>query len=123
MTLQSIFCRHAWYWSERHRADRCRHCGKMADSAGATATAREAFAPPPVAAAPARPFELASQRRARSLFERLDMLADGGDLTRDEVLQTIVELIEDGQAARPRLTSDVAARYFAALDGGRRAHA
>ncbi|MBU1325781.1 MAG: hypothetical protein KJ676_11100 [Alphaproteobacteria bacterium] len=123
MALQSIFCRHTWYWSERHGSERCRQCGKLSDGEIAPAASTEAFAPPPVTAPPARPFQLAAQIHARTLFERLDMLADGGDLTRDEVLQTVVELIEDGQTARPRLTSDVAARYFAALAGARGLHA
>lgn len=123
MALQSIFCRHTWYWSERHGAERCRQCGKLSDGEVGPAASNETFAPPPITAPPARPFQLASQMRARTLFERLDMLADGGDLTRDEVLQTVVELIEDGQTARPRLTGDVAARYFAALAGARRLHA
>lgn len=123
MSLQSIFCRHTWYWSERHGAERCRHCGKMSDGEAAATTPVPTFDPPPVTAPPARPFQLASQMRARTLFERLDMLADGGDLTRDEILQTVVELIEDGQTARPRLTAEVAARYFAALAGARRLHA
>ena len=26
--LKPLLCRHEYYWSERHRADRCRRCGK-----------------------------------------------------------------------------------------------
>ena len=26
--LKPLLCRHDFYWSERHRADRCRRCGK-----------------------------------------------------------------------------------------------
>lgn len=26
--LKPLLCRHEFYWSERHRADRCRRCGK-----------------------------------------------------------------------------------------------
>lgn len=26
--LRPLLCRHEFYWSERHRSDRCRHCGK-----------------------------------------------------------------------------------------------
>lgn len=123
MSLQSIFCRHSWYWSERHGADRCRQCGKLSDGSVEPMAAAPTFNPPPVTTTPARPFKLASQLRERSLVERLDRLADGGDLSRDELLQTIAELIEDGQTARPRLTAEMAARYFAALSGARRLHA
>lgn len=27
--LKPLLCRHDFYWSERHRSDRCRRCGKM----------------------------------------------------------------------------------------------
>lgn len=27
--LKPLLCRHDFYWSERHRSDRCRRCGKL----------------------------------------------------------------------------------------------
>jgi hypothetical protein len=27
--LKPLLCRHDYFWSERHRADRCRRCGKL----------------------------------------------------------------------------------------------
>lgn len=29
--LKPLLCRHDFYWSERHRAERCRRCGKQND--------------------------------------------------------------------------------------------
>lgn len=107
MSLQSLLCRHTWYWSERHGADRCRRCGKL--------NVERAEATPP---APATPVV-----RSRPLDVRLDLLALGHDLSRDEILQTVIELIEDAQSARPQLDGDKAARHFAALNRARRLHA
>ena len=39
----------------------------------------------------------------RPLRERLDALARDGDLSRDEILLTVIELIEDAQTSRPQL--------------------
>lgn len=38
--LKPLFCRHEFYWSERHRSDLCRRCGKtrVVDSPAQTAT-------------------------------------------------------------------------------------
>jgi len=103
MSLTSILCRHVWYWSERHGSDRCRRCGKLAEAQ-------------PVAARPAAaPMPPISPVRATTLTERLDLLSSGGTLSRDQVLQTVVDLIEDAQTSRPQLSADLAARYCAAL--------
>lgn len=41
--LKPLLCRHEFYWSERHRADRCRRCGKtQAAEAGDTLGSFEA---------------------------------------------------------------------------------
>lgn len=119
MSITSLLCRHTWYWSERHATDRCRRCGKLADrEAAAAAPESEPVASPQVVTS--QPFLLNSQRKSRSLLERLDLLKDGADLSREEVLQTVVDLIEEAQTARPRLTAEVAAQYHAALEGARR---
>lgn len=111
MSLASLLCRHTWYWSERHGSDRCRRCGKLAEPAGAASEAAPAPSTIATVAVPPRP---------RTLTERLDLLSNGGHLSRDEVVETVLELIEDTQSARPRLSGDVAARYFAALEATRR---
>jgi hypothetical protein len=117
MSITSMLCRHTWYWSERHGADRCRRCGKLNEMEMSAVPEPAA----PARAVPGQPFLLNSQRKSRSLMERLDLLKDGADLSRDEILQTVVDLIEEAQTARPRLTADTAARYCAALEGARRA--
>jgi hypothetical protein len=103
MSLTSILCRHVWYWSERHGSDRCRRCGKLAEARPVAA---------PVAAPKAQPAPAAG---VTTLTERLDLLAGGGTLSREQMLQTVVDLIEDAQTARPQLSADLAARYCAVL--------
>lgn len=41
--LNSLLCRHDFYWSERHRSDRCRRCGKLQAAATVDALAGEPF--------------------------------------------------------------------------------
>ena len=36
--MLSFLCRHDFYWSERHRADRCRRCGHLKAGEAASAT-------------------------------------------------------------------------------------
>lgn len=109
MSLQSLLCRHTWYWSERHGADRCRRCGKVNSEDSGPAVAVPVSAGRPVGPRPLR--------------ERLDTLARGGELSRDEILLTVIELIEDAQTARPQLDGAAAAHYFAVLNAARRLHA
>lgn len=61
--MLSFLCRHDFYWSERHRADRCRRCGHLRAGEGVSATpvgnlaallaadegGHAGFAPPPAA--------------------------------------------------------------------------
>ncbi len=37
--LRPLLCRHEYYWSERHRTERCRRCGKLNPAAAAPALA------------------------------------------------------------------------------------
>jgi len=159
-TLQSLLCRHTWYWSERHGADRCRRCGKLSSegSAPTFAAAPAIQAPPPLAVPPtveasptlaaspaveaaptpaaASPVEVsptfadaadvevassaARPAGPRPLRERLDAPAYDADLSRDEILLTVIELIEDAQTSRPQLDGAAAAHYFAVLNSARR---
>ena len=118
MSLQALLCRHAWYWSERHQADRCRRCGKL--------NAEAADAPPPLRLTPmAQPEAPPADAppvftRARTLPERLDRLAAGQPLSHDELLNTVIELIEDGHVASPQLDSAAAALHVARLSAARR---
>lgn len=41
--LNSLLCRHDFYWSERHRSDRCRRCGKLQEAATVDVLAGEPF--------------------------------------------------------------------------------
>lgn len=150
-TLQSLLCRHTWYWSERHSADRCRRCGKVNSEGSATTVAVSPGVevspglavspgvedPPTIAVPPAdeaaptisvSPAVEVSSSATRPqgpppLRERLDTLARGGELSRDEILLTVIELIEDAQTTRPQLDGAAAAHYFAVLNGARRLHA
>ncbi|WP_420478211.1 hypothetical protein [Brevundimonas sp. FT23028] len=36
-TIKPLLCRHDYFWSERHRSERCRRCGKLNDAAEAGA--------------------------------------------------------------------------------------
>lgn len=61
--MLSFLCRHDFYWSERHRADRCRRCGHLRAGESLSATpvgnlaallaadegGNAGFAPPPIA--------------------------------------------------------------------------
>lgn len=162
-TLQSLLCRHTWYWSERHGADRCRRCGKVNSEGSASTVAvspgvevspalpvspgvedRPTIAIPPAVEAPpttavplavaasstiavSPPAEVTSSATRPQgpppLRERLDTLALGGELSRDEILLTVIELIEDAQTTRPQLDGAAAAHYFAVLNSARRLHA
>lgn len=50
--LKPLLCRHDFYWSERHRADRCRRCGKRqaAEALDVLTGESPAMAPPRAAA-------------------------------------------------------------------------
>ena len=41
--LKPLLCRHDFYWSERHRSDRCRRCGKLQTAATVDVFADEPF--------------------------------------------------------------------------------
>ncbi|WP_420471722.1 hypothetical protein [Brevundimonas sp. FT23042] len=44
-TIKPLLCRHDFYWSERHRSERCRRCGKLSD---VVETATDAATPQPL---------------------------------------------------------------------------
>lgn len=142
MPLNSLLCRHDYFWSERHRSDRCRRCGRMRAAAdvnpGMAETVSRPITPPkqPVLDAPAtvsapavRPRirssdkALKAQARARrtSLLDSLERLADGDELTRREVVDAVMAVIEDAHSADPVLFGPEAVARFARLHEAREA--
>ena len=174
----SDLCRHDFYWSERHRADRCRRCGHLRASEGTGPTqagslaallaaddsddletrviptspprdsifedwdridavqpvmpAQYAFEPevqPEAEPAPApkakpkslpTPAPVPSVRNGGStLLNRIEHLTSGGELSRDETIETLLALIEDGQSSDPVVFGPSAAMWYARLHNGR----
>lgn len=115
MSIQSLLCRHSWYWSERRQAERCHRCGKLRSD---TTEAMPVLGP--ASAAGVEPAPTAA--RARTLSERLERLASGHKLSSDEMLTTVIELIEDGHVANPQLDSAAAAHHVARLTAARAGH-
>ncbi|MBA4805517.1 MAG: hypothetical protein H2038_12785, partial [Brevundimonas sp.] len=125
--LKPLLCRHDWYWSERHRAERCRRCGKLGQVETGPPPRRAPPSGPPAAGegrplpAPVR-FATAPQAlrreaaaRRRRLPELLERLADGGVLGPEETLDAVLAIIEDGHSAEPLLFGPPAAVQFARL--------
>lgn len=130
-SLMPLLCRHDFYWSERHRSDRCRRCGKLqADSleAAAAPSAIEAREPvvldriPPAtapqaskAAVPGGP----ARGRRESLTVALQRLIDGRHPSRDETLDLVLAMMEDAHSSDPVLFGPDAAEHFARLHATR----
>ena len=139
MPLNSLLCRHDYFWSERHRSDRCRRCGRMRAapevSPSLAETSVPSILPPggglaePVSAPAVRPRVRASEKalkaqaRARrtALLDSLERLADGDELTRREVVDAVMAVIEDAHSADPVLFGPEAVAQFARLQDAREA--
>lgn len=172
--MLSFLCRHDFYWSERHRADRCRRCGHVRASEGTGPTQvgslaallaaddggdPETRSSPPTgdslledwdridAAQPVMPPQYAFEPKVQpetepapapkakpkpksqpapsvrnggsTLLNRLEHLASGGALSRDEAIETLLALIEDGQSSDPVVFGPTAATWYARLHNGR----
>lgn len=121
--LNSFLCRHDFYWSERHGAERCRRCAKLRESTKPTHAEPLRFdAPPPRPAAEVMPFpDLAPREAARALSEpadlktRIEDLAGGRTLDRAATLRLLLDLIEDGQSSDPQIVGITAADLYARL--------
>lgn len=118
--LNSFLCRHDFYWSERHGAERCRRCTKLRNSDAPIVAERLRFdEPAPRAEAEVMPFP--DIRQAAPVFEaadlktRIEQLADGQALDRAATLQLLLDLIEDGQSAEPQIAGIAAADLYARL--------
>lgn len=118
--LNSFLCRHDFYWSERHGAERCRRCAKLRESDKPTHAEPLRFdAPPARPVAEVMPFP--DVRPASPVFEaadlktRIEQLADGQMLDRAATLKLLLDLIEDGQSSDPQIVGIAAAEIYARL--------
>jgi hypothetical protein len=147
--LKPLLCRHDYYWSERHRSDRCRRCGKtrMVEAGaepdvGSDPAITQPFLDDPwvprsaergfldIAAAPPadlRPLPSAKVLRAQArdrretLLALLDQLAKGREPSRQQTIDTVLAVIEDAHSADPVLFGSDAAAHFARLHQARSA--
>jgi hypothetical protein len=142
--LLPLLCRHDFYWSERHLADRCRRCAKLRpdETVFEPIEPREAFADavalgsdrpfnieerrprrPPAPPSPARPsakvLKAQARERREMLLTLLDGLAGGGRPNREEVIDVVLAVIEDAHASEPVLFGPHAAGHFARLHSAR----
>ncbi|MFW2342428.1 hypothetical protein [Brevundimonas sp.] len=123
--LNSFLCRHDFYWSERHGAERCRRCAKLRQNDKPTHAEPLRFEAPPVRPdAEVMPFpdvvhsvEATAPAPAPShdLRTRIEHLADGQTLDRAAVLALLLDLIEDGQSSDPQIVGVTAAEIYARL--------
>ena len=120
--LNSFLCRHDFYWSERHGAERCRRCAKLRDSDKPIHAEPLRFdAPPERPAAEVMPFPEPAPRPtapvpdAADLKSRIEQLAGGQMLDRTATLKLLLDLIEDGQSSDPQIVGITAAQLYARL--------
>jgi len=120
--LNSFLCRHDFYWSERHGAERCRRCAKLRESDKPTHAEPLRFeAPPERPVAEVMPFPEPAPRKttlvldATDLKTRIEQLADGQTPDRATTLQLLLDLIEDGQSSDPQIVGITAADLYARL--------
>ena len=121
--LNSLLCRHDFYWSERHGAERCRRCAKLRDTDKLTHAEPLRFdVPEPRPAAEVMPFPDMVARGASPAFAatddlktRIQHLADGQALDRVATLQLVLDMIEDGQSSDPQIVGIAAAELYARL--------
>jgi len=121
--LNSFLCRHDFYWSERHGAERCRRCAKLRGSDTPTHAEPLRFAPPsPPQAAEVMAFPDLTQREVAPLPDepvdlktRIEHLAGGETLDRTATLKLLLDLIEDGQSSDPQIVGITAAEVYARL--------
>ncbi len=121
--LNSFLCRHDFYWSERHGAERCRRCAKLRESDKPTHAEPLRFDPAPVRReAEVMPFPDVAVREPASapsvttdLKTRIEQFAAGRALDRTATLRLMLDLIEDGQSADPEIVGVAAADLYARL--------
>lgn len=141
-TLKRLWCRHEFYWSERHQTERCRKCGNWATQPAdisktpppptpRSATVLEPvtpIVPPPVqkpepdvldvsnagdAAVETRAAGAGARREV--LLSHFTRLASGEELARLEVLDLVMGLLEDAHVHNPVIFGPQAASRLADL--------
>lgn len=125
-----FLCRHDFYWSERRGAERCRRCGVTRAAEERDEHPLAAFlAADNAPSVPTRPVVEpiienwerngpTGKREAVGLLRgRLERLVEGGTPTREEVIETVLALIEDGQSSDPVVFGPSAAEWSARLSG------
>lgn len=144
--LSNMLCRHEFYWSERHHSDRCRRCGLMREGerpggemyppatvgdvevacsqAGLVDWRRPRMAgmldeTPAHAGPSASDLHRQTEERRRALPELLQAIANGGELSRSNILDMAMALIEDGHSSDPQVFGPRAAEHFATLNAAR----
>ena len=143
--LNSLLCRHEYYWSERHNAHRCRRCNRLRedqDDAASMAIPEPAERVPELTEAarldpvdwrrPGRDEDAeqsssvdgatlrqeATERRER-LILLLASLQAGDPLDRNAILDLTMAIVEDAHSAEPLLFGKDAASHFAKLYAAR----
>jgi len=123
--LNSFLCRHDFYWSERHGAERCRRCAKLRQNDQPTHGEPMRFdASTPRSVAEVMDFPDLTPREVApgsvpagpaDLKTRIEHLAGGQTLDRAATLKLLLDLIEDGQSAEPQIVGIAAADLYARL--------
>lgn len=142
--LKPLLCRHEFYWSERHRCERCRRCGKAQAVQPGSGEAEAAAAQRildrqlvrrlaeddcldvpqmPAAAAwtapSAKVLRAQAKDRRDSLLALLGQLAAGAQPSRRQAIDAVLAVIEDAHSADPVLFGSEAAAHFARLHNAR----
>lgn len=137
MQIASFMCRHAWAWSERRQAERCRNCGKSRPGSDLTPVRPRANLERNDRALPEAFTEGAAVRtvgdapassvgrlyltpaRPTTLDQRLQALAAGDPLTQEDVIEIVFDLIKAIHDPTPVMSAEKAIEHYAALQGGR----
>ena len=149
--LKPLLCRHDFYWSERHKSDRCRRCGKtqtpesdfrergvsratvvfdqsedgrplISDNAAATS-----HRPSVNSVTGARPstkvLKAQASERREALLDLIGRLAVGRQLSYQETIDACLALIEDAHSSDPVVFGVEAPMHFATLHEARKRQA
>lgn len=145
--LRPLLCRHDFYWSERHRSERCRRCGKLKAAEALAFGGGEAPRATDAATSQVDPFGSGVQIGASSTSARLPGLMRSGAWaltaearerrdrlpgtlerlihherpTWEEAIDAVLAVIEDAHSADPVIFGPGAADHFARLHEARSA--
>ncbi|WP_374515990.1 hypothetical protein [Brevundimonas sp.] len=133
--LKPLLCRHDYFWSERHRAERCRRCGRVRRTETTAVPDRSLAAPissgergpltasqpPRQPSAPGRELRREAAGRRERLLVLLDALATRDQPSREDAIDAVLAIIEDAHSPDPVLFGPRAAAEFARLREARSA--